>query len=268
MFNMNDNLPIPARKKSRSMFAVSFGKPRKVSSGTPPKMAIPADRTQPYYDRALVAAGAAAPQAKNATARDASAYITGMDAALGIKAPIDTRKTIKAAALSELDRAAHEQDVAEAGRLQQQGAAGSPLSLALQGRRGATLAGQRAQTVADIEQDFANRQDTYNQQRRAAAIGAGSEMTSTSRFNAGQSADRNRLLSATNADLGRQIGQQDIDRATLDYEVNQLFPFQVKQSDKMAQLAMEEARRQARINAILGGLDAATNVGAAYVGGL
>lgn len=232
----------------------------------PPSLTMPVDRTKGYYDQAISTAKQPAARATFAGARDASGYLRGIDKALGIQTPEDTRKVTKQAAMTQLNQGAHAQDVAEAARLQQMGAVGSPLELALQGRRATELAGQKAQAVADIEQDYANRVAEYDTARRNAALQSGRDMTQVSQYNAGQQNANNQYLSGLYGGIGQRVGTQDLARATLDYEANQLFPFQVRQANKMAYANKLEQDRANRINWILGGVDAATKIGSAVAG--
>lgn len=196
-------------------------------------------------------------QARQASAADASAYMTGIDKALGIQSPVDTRKTMRRAAMTQLNQGAHAQDVAEAARLQQMGAVGSPLELALQGRRATELAGQKAQTVADIEQDFANRQGEFDRQRRTGAMQAGRDMTDFSRFSASDAENRARYADT--------MAQQN---AMTEYEYNQLFPYQVRQANEMAKLQALEQKKANRLGYVMSGVNAAANVGGAFLGGM
>lgn len=233
----------------------------------PPSLTMPVDRTKGYYDQAISTAKQPAARATFAGARDASGYLRGIDKALGIQTPEDTRKVVKKAAMTQLNQGAHAQDVAEAARLQQMGAVGSPLELALQGRRATELAGQKAQTVADIEQDYANRRDQYDLQRRNAALQSGRDMTQVSQYNAGQQNANNQYLSGLYGDIGQRVGTQDLARATLDYEANQLFPFQVSQANKMAYAQKLEQDKANRINWTMQGIGTAADVAKSFAGG-
>lgn len=255
-----------AARKVKENKAAREGAWSDLMNDKPPSLTMPVDRTKGYYDQAVSTAKQPTARSTFAGAKDASGYLTGIDKALGIQTPEDTRKVVKKAAMTQLNQGAHAQDVAEAARLQQMGAVGSPLELALQGRRANDLAGQKAQAVAGIEQDYANRVSEYDAARRNAALQSGRDMTQVSQYNAGQQNANNQYLSGLYGDIGQRVGTQDLARATLDYEANQLFPFQVSQANKMAYANKLEQDRANRINWLFGGIDAATKIGSAVAG--
>lgn len=84
----------------------------------------------------------------------------GLYESLGMS-PVDTRDAIRTAATHQLDQQAANTDLATASRLAAQGIDNSGTALALAQRRGIDLAGQRAMLEADIEQDYADRNDRY-----------------------------------------------------------------------------------------------------------
>lgn len=232
-----------------------------VNPNAPPKLVQPTPKT-------TTAPAVKQTKATYAGPNKAAAYLQGIDASLGIKAPVDTRAAVRTATMGELDKSAHEQDIAQAHRVARQGAGGSALELSLQNRTGQQLAGNRAQAEAGIQQDFANSQDEYNRQRRAAAISAGMDMT---QFSEGEARTANEMASR-NADRTLNQGNlQDalaLERSRQDFEQNQLFPYQVDQANQLANLQALEAKRANRLGWLMAGIDSAGKVGGAVAGGV
>lgn len=232
----------------------------------PPAFDMPPEVLSQYYGQAMDRAGAPAEQTATyragpyASAAQSAGYVKDVNADLGIKSPMDISKAQRRAAFGELDSSAYKQALADASRMQSQGQAGGALDLALKSKRGSDLALGRAGIERQIQEARAQRQDSFDQAMRNAALATGQNMTGQSneqaRFLAQQDANNTALRAAQNSMFvntatraGEGLEQNNMNRARTDYEYNQLFPFQVDQANKQAALA----RREQMIGNVLGG---------------
>lgn len=230
-----------------------------LSNAKPPSMELPKEVLSEYYGQAMDRAGAPAEQTNTysagpyASAAQSAGYVKGLDKSLGIKSPVDITKAQRTAAFGELDSSAYKQALADASRMQSQGQAGGALDLALKSKRGSDLSLGRAGIERQIQEARAQRQDAFDQSLRNAALGMGQNLTGqaneAARFAAQQDANNTAMRNAQNSmfvntatRVGEGLEQNNMNRARTDYEVNQLFPFQVQQANQMAELARQDAK--------------------------
>lgn len=251
---------------ARSMF-------KDLLNDKPPELEMPPEVLSQYYSQAMDRAGAPAEQTNTysagpyASAEKSAGYVKGLDKSLGIKSPVDITKAQRTAAFGELDSSAYKQALADASRMQSQGQAGGALDLALKSKRGSDLSLGRAGIERQIQEARAQRQDAFDQSLRNAALSMGQNLTGqaneAARFAAQQDANNTAMRNAQNSmfvntatRVGEGLEQNNMDRARTDYEYNQLFPFQVEQANKQAELARREQMRGNVIGAtgtLLGG---------------
>ncbi len=241
----------------------------------PPQFDMPPEVLSQYYGQAMDRAGGPAEQTRTysmgpyASSATSAGYVKGLDKSLGIKSPLDVTRAQRQAAFGELDSSVYKQSLQDASRMQSQGQTGGALDLALKSKRGSDLSLGRAGIERQIQEAQAQRQDAFDNALRNAALETGKNLTQQSnakqQFLYEQDANNTAARNAQNSmfvntatRVGEGLEQNNMNRARTDYEYNQLFPFQVEQANKMAELQ----RREQMIGNVLG------SVGTLIGGGL
>lgn len=206
------------------------------------------------------------------SAKDAGSYVKGLESALGLKGPVDTRQTAQDAAFGQLDREAYEGSIRDKTNLAAQGQQTGARSQALSTLRGTELAGNRANVAANIEGQYANRMADYER----ALLGTGAQqaatqsqyglnragqLTNASLANARLEADRDTQRASTALAQG-----SDAQNRAMQEQQNILNQIAQKNTADMLRI-QNEARKDAQImGGITAGLGAIGGVASAGVG--
>jgi hypothetical protein len=118
---------------------------------------------------ALEAASKAVGDVKYQSPEQAASYIKGLQESLGLKGPEDASDATRKAAFSQLNREAYMGSLRDAANLSAQGQERGSRSQALSVLRGTELAGKKAQTEADIQQERARQMADYERMLFGAA---------------------------------------------------------------------------------------------------
>ena len=116
--------------------------------------------------------------AKYADPKQAAGYIQGLQKQLGISGPKSAIDATRNAATRTLDEQTYQASLQDANTLASQGQTTGARSQALSVLRGQTLAGQKAQLEADLQQDEADKMQAYESQLLGMAQGQGAQLTS------------------------------------------------------------------------------------------
>lgn len=167
---------------------------------------------QAENQQAIEQAAAAVGSQKYQTPEQAAGYIKSLQSALGVRAPQESSKAIRSAAVADLKDAAHRQAVADASALASRGLGDSAIGAALAQQRGARFSGEKARTLSGIDLADQARMDAYNRQLMGDAMQTGAAQSQFGAQTAQAGLQAQQMLAADEAQRRQQAYQAYLDQ--------------------------------------------------------